>query len=476
MSGTITINSTDLINAVKPQLLQMPEITLQPCSYIIYTDGTTVYAKNGVTGQIDFSDNDASTVLQAILDKVSVQKKSVIYIAEGIYPMSRGVTIRSNVYIKGSMSAPNFLNYPPNMWTTGTVLDVRNAPKNEKIFYVDTVNFNYQNFNKVRIENILVYGDNNGDWRGIGFWCDGYESSRGFDSVELVNFNTERTAGGLLLRNSTQALIDRCFFHGANPGIDTSTLPRSPESIYANVYIESLIEDNRITQLQACCMPANQKSTGVRIRDMKRSVIDRISVYNISQGIGILMDYIRTTKIGILEANDMTTYATVGQSIVASFQEGTKIDSLLIYNQDRDSSFIWTFDGATVPVDLLYIYDGLGNGFGANITRKLVIRHAVLKGTTRTPNLSSWTPIPVIHNMVDNTIRGLKNTGVAIISAGTTSVTVNHGLPLAPSRVIVTPTSNIGSVWVSNITSTQFTINCSTVPSTNTTVYWYAET
>jgi hypothetical protein len=475
MSGTITISSADLLSAIKQQLLQMPEITQQPYSYVVYTDGSKYYAKNGSTGQIDYIGTDASTVLQSVLDAVSNQKRSVIYIAEGIYKMSRGVTIHSNVYIKGSLSAPNFLTYPPNMWTTGTVLDVRNASKNEKIFYVDTTNFNYQNFNKVRIENILVYGDNNGDWRGIGFWCDGNETSRGFDSVELINFNTERTAGGLLLRNSTQALIDRCFFHGANPGIDTSTLPNSSESIYANVYIENLIEDSRITQLQACCMPTNQKSVGVRIRTLNRSVIDRISVYNISKGIGILMDFIRSSKIGILEANDMTTYATVGQSIVASFQEGTKIDSILIYNQDRDSSFIWTFDGATVPVDLLYIYDGLGTGLGALIQKKLVIRHAVLNGTSGTPYLYSWTPIPVIHDLTKNTVTGLKNSGIAIISPGTTSVTVNHGLPYAPSKVIVTPTSNVGSIWVSNITSTQFTINCSIAPLTDTTVYWYAE-
>jgi hypothetical protein len=66
-------------------------------------------------------------------------------------------------------------------------------------------------------------------------------------------------------------------------------------------------------------------------------------------------------------------------------------------------------------------------------------------------------------------------TGAATIPAGSTSVTVTHGLLAAPSRVLVTPTANIGAVWVESITSTSFTIRCSTAPATSTTVYWYAE-
>jgi hypothetical protein len=68
MSGVITINSDALLNAIKPKLLQMPEVTRQQYNYIVYTDGTKYYAKNGATGQVDFSDSDASAVLQAVLD------------------------------------------------------------------------------------------------------------------------------------------------------------------------------------------------------------------------------------------------------------------------------------------------------------------------------------------------------------------------------------------------------------------------
>jgi len=71
MSGTITISSADLTNAIKPQLLQMPEISMQPYSYIIFTDGINYYAKNGKTGQIDYSSTDANTVVNNVLNSLS---------------------------------------------------------------------------------------------------------------------------------------------------------------------------------------------------------------------------------------------------------------------------------------------------------------------------------------------------------------------------------------------------------------------
>ena len=74
-------------------------------------------------------------------------------------------------------------------------------------------------------------------------------------------------------------------------------------------------------------------------------------------------------------------------------------------------------------------------------------------------------------------IRGKKfeNSGTATIASGATSVTVDHGLVSAPSKVLVTPRGNIGSIWVSNVTDTQFTINCSNAPTEDVQVDWYAE-
>jgi hypothetical protein len=69
-----------------------------------------------------------------------------------------------------------------------------------------------------------------------------------------------------------------------------------------------------------------------------------------------------------------------------------------------------------------------------------------------------------------------KNAGTATIPAGSTSVTVNHGLRSAPSRVLITPLAQpLGKLWVANITSTSFNIVTDTAPTANLTVAWYAE-
>ncbi|WP_274654663.1 hypothetical protein [Paenibacillus humicola] len=65
--------------------------------------------------------------------------------------------------------------------------------------------------------------------------------------------------------------------------------------------------------------------------------------------------------------------------------------------------------------------------------------------------------------------------GVTIINARAPSVTVTHGLGYAPSSVVCTPQANIGSVWVTNITTTTFTINCSVAPASNTVVNYHAK-
>jgi hypothetical protein len=69
-----------------------------------------------------------------------------------------------------------------------------------------------------------------------------------------------------------------------------------------------------------------------------------------------------------------------------------------------------------------------------------------------------------------------RNFGTATIASGSTSVTVNHGLSCTPTLVNVTPLAQpSGSLWVSSITGTSFTINISAAPSANLSVAWLAE-
>lgn len=74
-----------------------------------------------------------------------------------------------------------------------------------------------------------------------------------------------------------------------------------------------------------------------------------------------------------------------------------------------------------------------------------------------------------------NITNGKSNFGSGVITAGWVMNTINHGMSGTPSNITVTPQGNIGSVWVSNITSSQFQVNCSATSASDTPIFWRAE-
>jgi len=89
ISGTL-YNRTDVI--------ANPE---QVASYIVWTDGTNVYAKNGTAGQIEFSGTDASVINSAI--NALPSDGGVIFIKQGV--ITGDITIsRPRVIIKGEQT------------------------------------------------------------------------------------------------------------------------------------------------------------------------------------------------------------------------------------------------------------------------------------------------------------------------------------------------------------------------------------
>jgi len=173
MSGTITINSTDLLGAIKPQLLQMPEITQQPYSYIIYTDGTRYYTKNGSTGVIELVDTDASNVIQYAINKATPGQTVFIRTPSPwtTYKLSKPIVPRNGIAIIGEGnpvgSNPVFSQM---IFTGGVVLEGDGS---------FPCILNEDELMNVRIENIGIYNCSYG--------------------IKLGNF--DKVIGGLILRN-----------------------------------------------------------------------------------------------------------------------------------------------------------------------------------------------------------------------------------------------------------------------------------
>lgn len=68
-------------------------------NYIVFTDGTTVWAKNSGTAEIEFGGSDASKVIKWTIDNLS--NGGEILIKEGTYIISSNISPKSNVWIQG---------------------------------------------------------------------------------------------------------------------------------------------------------------------------------------------------------------------------------------------------------------------------------------------------------------------------------------------------------------------------------------
>jgi parallel beta-helix repeat protein len=69
-------------------------------SYIVFTDGFTVYSKNGVTGVTDYSGSSAAEVIQAGIDALG-SHGGIVLIKEGTYVISSTIKVPGNVTLSG---------------------------------------------------------------------------------------------------------------------------------------------------------------------------------------------------------------------------------------------------------------------------------------------------------------------------------------------------------------------------------------
>jgi len=77
-------------------------------NYVIFTDGTNVYARNGLTGEIEFSGTDAGEVINNVISQLPTGGK--IYITPGEYTVSTTILIdKQGISLEGSFGATKLI-------------------------------------------------------------------------------------------------------------------------------------------------------------------------------------------------------------------------------------------------------------------------------------------------------------------------------------------------------------------------------
>ncbi|MBI1747282.1 MAG: hypothetical protein HYR55_11915 [Acidobacteria bacterium] len=108
-------------------------------SYLIYRDVATVYAQNGVNGNIDFSSADAAAVIQYAIN--ALPQGGYIFIKEGTYELSNKLTITTgSITLEGQGRGRTILSMTAALPPATEILFI-NAPTDSGINHVALRNF-----------------------------------------------------------------------------------------------------------------------------------------------------------------------------------------------------------------------------------------------------------------------------------------------------------------------------------------------
>jgi len=407
-NGTVTVTVT-------PNSLQ------ETASYVIWKEGSTYYAKNGTTGEIEFSGTSTSEVILNVIAKEGNSKYSIFF-KNGVYYLDTMITI--------SGSAEVTIQGESNNVVTGTVF--RNTDLSQM--------FNFSSTGTIYLSNFAIHGnDKNTTCIGItgqpglyhfnrlqiiGFGASGVGIDTGTKAWALEDSYFEDVKisyGGIGIKfyKPTHTLVS-CYFHYLKVGL----------ALYGNTQIEMY---GGVFSHNDYDISFETPNTGV---DIYHDTIQFNGVWFEESTYGI---------IKIPYGN-----ATVSNLIFDSCRFHTACSSVLL--------------NFTMPNSYITLRN---NYVSADSQNRTIIR-------ITTTHIESY------HNTYSSGYTNYpwyltENSGTAIITSGSTSVTVDHGLAGTPTIVTVTPSADLGDVWVDTLTSTQFTIHCDSAPSSNTTVYWYAE-
>jgi hypothetical protein len=406
---------------------------IEEATIIVFKEGDKVYALNTASKAIIAEDVDAGAVIQTAINTINGRGR--IFIKAGVYDLYSPISYTSDSFelsIEGEIGGLN--PYAPYC----TVL--------RKQFNGDMLTLqssNYQLNANFYLKNLRFLG-NRAKYTGRGLVVTGPSWS----VIENCHFS-DMYGNAIRIVNSKVIRIVRCQVY------NTQT--------ESGVYLKS-VPDSQIYDLEVCIYglinPALEIDSGCALQIFGGHFEGYYGIKTASQ-------------IEVIGASLPVAYSN---NIYVSFASCAFIGCYLNYPNygnfsDQRGANILTISPKTTVIGC---WIGSGNratyGFYGFSGSKSTLISNEFYGTFLV------SPVRIVSDETwkSNINFVTENSGTATIPAGSTSVTVAHGLATTPSKVIVTPRGNIGAVWVSARDATNITINCSTAPTTDTLVDWYA--
>lgn len=393
--------------------------------YIVFQEAGRVFAKNGRTGQIEYSGN-ASEVIQSVLNM-----GKVTFIKPGLYFLEKTLSIPSGATLVGAQLGTILVsNASPvvdisskmNVHLRDLIIRGTTTPGNA----TNQVGIALREVSWIYIENVVV------DYVDYGI----YINSELGNTVELRNIGIFNSNNGFTINGANQIYI-------YNPHIALPS-PRTGKSAFV---FRSLLGDSRDQAQNIKIYGGHVINVEYCFRWMETIEGLRIGVFGTSfESFDVLVS-VEADQYGNLFM-DFYSILVFSNGITRRILSGKNLTMHSLRANFHDASWIGPVASDFVFCDqpVWYIsYDILG-------------AHKFATG------------FPTIRT---------RNRGTATIPAGSTYVDVPHGLSIAPdvSRIRVTPLTNLGgrSFWVSDVTSTTFRINISSADTVDHSFAWSYE-
>jgi len=127
----------------------------ETASYVIFKVGDTIYAKNGTTGEIEYSGTNASYVINQAIASVHLKGGGTVFLKAGEYVIDSSIIIKEKVSLVGEMESK-----------TGSAVTVikrgtgfTGALLKTEVTYADSIEDNTQD---IKIKNLIFNGNNEG--------------------------------------------------------------------------------------------------------------------------------------------------------------------------------------------------------------------------------------------------------------------------------------------------------------------------
>jgi parallel beta-helix repeat protein len=497
VSGNLGFTDDFFWGAVnRTDTLAYPE---QAASYIIWKDGSTISAKNGHTGQIDYSGTDAATVINVALNGLTA-----------------GRTWKEKVLVKGNFTIVTTISIP-----SYTILEIQGKLKLADSSPIGTYMLASVNSFNIEIFGGLLDGNMANQDPGLHAHIIHFSNVANalIQDIETINASYDHI---ILTDGSKDIVIDSWIGDGGrgdgfNPLEASNIIVKN--SIARNMIVDGFHISDGSSQVSVIgCISYNNTINGISIYNSHRNVVEGNIVYGNHSGIYLMAadasynnilnnQIMNNTQYGIIANAVVSDYLNISGNIITGGTAGLRlinskyctiqgnlIQGVAGYGIVLTGGATYGYHIVTDNIikditdgdDGIYLnnnYNLVSNNIIKDVASASVREEGGIDHNTITDNEVTQTIVKVGANTKVQRNIGFvtENSGFATITTLATSIVVNHGLSYTPSAgdIMVTPTTSLGaaSYWyVNTYTSTQFTIHLNVAPTTvNVTLAWNAQ-